>query len=154
VGLSGSGAGRPGLADNGAMSSPDVPLLDVPQLIALGQAARLKARADCPACGSLACPGWEALPGSFDRATLRRVATLRQPDVDEPAYEEYHPAGTQAWSPTAPIAPKYFPYNRCDVARCTVCERAFLRYTEAGGYYVEERIRDLNPDLVVDAALA
>ena len=29
--------------------------------------------------------------------------------------------------------------------------RAFLRYTEYGGYYVEERVRPLQAALVVDA---
>jgi hypothetical protein len=31
------------------------------------------------------------------------------------------------------------------------CGRPFLRYTEYGGYYVEERIRELRAALVVDA---
>lgn len=151
--MSGFGAGAFAMADNRPMSLSDVPVFDVARLVALGREAREKARADCPACATLRCPGWEALPGSFDRSVFVRVGTLRPPGVDEPPYEEFHPAGTQTWSPTAPIAPRYFPYNRSDVAQCATCGRAFLRYTEAGGYYVEERIRDLNPDLVVDAAL-
>lgn len=30
-----------------------------------------------------------------------------------------------------------------------MCERPFLRYTEYGGYYVDERIREVNPELIV-----
>jgi hypothetical protein len=33
------------------------------------------------------------------------------------------------------------------------CARPLLRYTEYGGYYVEERIRDLDARLLVDAPL-
>jgi hypothetical protein len=36
------------------------------------------------------------------------------------------------------------------VAQCTVCGRCALRYVEAGGYYVEPRIRALDPRLIVD----
>ena len=35
---------------------------------------------------------------------------------------------------------------------CADCGRAFLRYTEYGGYYVDARIRELSDaSLVVDA---
>jgi hypothetical protein len=105
-------------------------------------------RPPCPACAALVCPGWEALPGTYDRAGLRAIGTLRRPEVEDPTLEEYHPAGTHGWSPTAPIAPAFFPYNRCEVWQCARCARPFLRYTEYGGYYVEERIRALAPALV------
>ena len=48
-----------------------------------------------------------------------------------------------------PVALGYHPYNRCDVWRCTACRRVFLRYTEYGGYYQDERIRLVDPGLVV-----
>jgi hypothetical protein len=94
------------------------------------------------------------MPGGVDRATLERVGTLRDPAIEEPTVAEYHPDGTNAWSPDAPIAPAWFPYNRCDVWRCAACARAFLRYTEYGGYYAEERVRELDARLIVDAPLA
>ena len=99
------------------------------------------------------CPGWEALPGSFARDALERVGTLRDPAIDDPTVAEYHPAGTHGWSADAPIAPAWFPCNRCDAWRCGTCARAFLRYTEYGGYYTEERIREIDARLVVDAPL-
>ncbi len=108
----------------------------------------------CQTCTSLVCPGWETVPAGFDRAGLRRRATLRDPAIDDPTVVEYHPAGTHGWSVDAPIAPAYFPYNRCEVWQCTECARPFLRYTEYGGYYVDERIRELDAELVVDVALA
>jgi hypothetical protein len=104
--------------------------------------------APCDVCRTIRAPGWEALSGTFDVRQLRRVGTLRQPDVDDPTLTEYHPAGTNAWSPDAPIAPAFFPYNRCDVWQCANCGRPFLRYTEYGGYYEEERIRELHADKV------
>jgi hypothetical protein len=71
----------------------------------------------------------------------------------EPTFEEFHPEGTRYDSPLAPIAPAFFPYNRCDVFACNRCQRVLLRYTEFGGYYVDHRVRALNGDLVVDAPL-
>ena len=127
------------------MNDENLPVLDGTALRALAQA---QAGPGCPACAALKAPGWEALPGSFDASRLRKLATLRRPDVDDPTLEEYHPAGTHAWSPEAPIAPAFFPYNRCDVWQCASCGRPFLRYTEYGGYYVEERIRELEADKV------
>ena len=108
---------------------------------------------DCALCAGIPARGWEAVPGGFDRTTLRQVGTLRTAGDDEPTLLEHHPAGTNAWSPDAPIAPAFFPYNRCEVWECTQCKRPFLRYTEYGGYYVEERIRPVDAGLVVDPAL-
>lgn len=119
-------------------------------------AAELKAMAGaavptpCSECAAFVCPGWESLGGDFDRTRLRRVGTLRAAGDDEPTLAEYHPGGTHGWSAEAPIALGYFPYNRCDVWQCVSCGRAFLRYTEYGGYYVDERIRQLDPALIVE----
>lgn len=129
------------------MSEP-LPLLRAGDLRGLAQAHA--GRGACRACAPLVCPGWEALSATFDRAALRAVGTLRDPAVDAPTLREHHPAGTNGWSPEAPIAPEFFPYNRCEAWQCAACGRPFLRYTEYGGYYVEERIRELRAGLVVD----
>jgi hypothetical protein len=105
----------------------------------------------CPHCQHLVCPGWESLHSTFDRASLRRVGTLKPPGDDEPTLAEHHPAGTHSWSADAPIAPAFFPYNRCEVWLCVGCARPFLRYTEYGGYYQDERIREIQADLIDDA---
>lgn len=105
----------------------------------------------CPACGGLSCKAWEAIPGGFDARVLERAGTLRDPAIDDPTLEEHHPAGTHSWSPDAPIAPRSHPYNKCEVWRCPACRRAFVRYTEYGGYYNEARIRELDPTLIVEA---
>jgi hypothetical protein len=129
----------------------DLPKLDFPQLAAL---ARQSAGIDVAcACSAVDLAGWESVPLSLDEAALEEVGTLFADHFVEPPFEEYHPAGTRYDSPTAPIAPLYFPYNRCTVARCRVCGRHFLRYTEAGGYFVDRRIRLLDAALLVDAAL-
>jgi hypothetical protein len=142
------GRQRTSLAHNRAMTGSEVPVLDAEGLRRLAAA---QPREACPACAAVRAPGWEALPGSLDRTALRKVATLRRAEVEDPTLEEHHPQGTHSWSPDAPIAPAFFPYNRCDVWQCVRCGRAFLRYTEYGGYYLEERIRELRPELVVPA---
>lgn len=129
----------------------DVPVLSARDLIEIGRQA--SEDSSCPDCGELACAGWESMPSSFDRSRLKRIGTLRQSASEEPTLQECHPRGTHLWSADAPIAPAFFPYNRCDVWACNRCARAFLRYTEYGGYYEDERIRKLNPDLVADAPL-
>jgi len=131
------------------MSETDLPVFTVADLRRLAVAQPSQ---PCPSCAAVRAPGWEALPVSLDRDRLRKVATLRRAEVEEPTLEEHHPHGTHGWSPDAPIAPAFFPYNRCDVWQCVQCGRAFLRYTEYGGYYMEERIRELRADLVVGEA--
>lgn len=130
------------------MSDAPFPLLTGPDLVRLASATAQPA--PCPRCAAISARSWESVPGAFDRNALRQVGTLRQPGIDEPTLQEHHPAGTNGWSPDAPIAPSFFPYNRCDVWACLGCQRPFLRYTEYGGYYVEERIRPVDPALVVD----
>lgn len=123
---------------------------------ALREAAGAGSETECGVCHALRRPGWEALPSTFDEASLAPVGTLRQADADgdapEPTLDEFHPARTNYWSADAPIAADYHPYNRCDVWACKSCARVFLRYTEYGGYYIEQRIRAVDPALVVDAA--
>lgn len=105
-------------------------------------------------CALKACRGWESV--SDDRwpaNQMRPVGTLRKPPSDDPAeltFEEFHPDGTRYESSTAPIAPGYFPFNRCDVHACTRCGCAVLKYTEFGGYYVDQRVRLVDAALVVD----
>jgi hypothetical protein len=92
------------------------------------------------------------MPAGFDRKAWVRVGTLRDPDSDEPTLQEHHPRGTHGWSPDAPIALAYYPYNLCDAWQCKTCRRLYLRYTEYGGYYEDERVRQVDPALVLAAA--
>ncbi len=134
-----------GAQHNAGMTDVALPVLDAQQLRQLAQA---QAHAPCRRCAALKAPGWEALSATFEQAALRKVATLRCPEVEDPTLTEYHPGRTNAWSADAPVAPEYFPYNRCDVWQCVQCGRPFLRYTEYGGYYIEERIRELHAEVV------
>ena len=129
----------------------DLPKLDFSQLRALALQSDA-ADASC-GCAPVNLAAWESTPLSMDEANLEDVGTLFEDHFVEPTFEEYHPAGTRYDSPDAPIAPRYFPYNRCTVARCRVCGRYYLRYTEAGGYFVDRRIRLLQGALLVDASL-
>ncbi len=126
---------------------PEMPLLSAQDLAHVGRSSQ----PPCTDCQSLACAGWESVPGGSDLSRLKKVGTLRDPAQDDPTVAEFHPGGTRSWSVDAPIAPAWFPYNRCDVWCCTHCSKAFLRYTEYGGYYSDERIRELNPALVTPA---
>jgi hypothetical protein len=124
-----------------SMTDEATAVLDVDDLRRIAQA---HPQQPCPACAPIRAPGWEAVPSSLDRGNLQRVGTLRRPEVEDPTVDEYHPNGTHGWSPEAPIAPAFHPYNRCEVWECVRCGRPFLRYTEYGGYYMEERIRELD----------
>ena len=92
------------------------------------------------------CAGWESVSDTeWPAEQLTPVATLRDPEVYEPTFEEHHPNGTRYASADAPVVLKFFPYNRCDVFACSQCQQHVLRYTEFGGYYVDHRARRLNP---------
>lgn len=96
---------------------------------------------------------WTSLPVSFPEPQLERIGTLIQGDADQATFAEYHPDGSSFWSAQAPIAPLHYPYNRCDMWKCRTCGRVYLRYTEGGGYFVDQRIRQLTAPLLVDAPL-
>ncbi len=95
------------------------------------------------------CEGWESVSAPLGEPVLQLLGTLRDPDVAEPTFEERHQGGSRYASPHAPIAPDYFPYNRCEVWACRACGRGFLQYTEFGGYYVDHRLRQLDPARVI-----
>jgi len=105
-------------------------------------------------CALKACQGWESV--SDDRwpdQHMERAGTLRpplSPASQELTFEEFHPNGTRYESPQAPIAPGFFPFNRCDVFVCRRCNGVALKYTEYGGYYVDPRVRLVDAALVVD----
>lgn len=119
--------------------------------VALQALAAQAAATACASCRTLPSAGWEAVPASLDRALLEPLGTLYPVDTPDPnaaTLDEYHPHGTRYWSADAPIAPGWFPYNRCSVWRCRQCATVFLRYAEHGGYFEEERIRRVSPELV------
>ena len=130
------------------MEKPDTDLVLPEALQALSQSKP----SQCT-CALKHCRGWESV--SDDRwpaSQMQRKGTLRAPLPEgqtEPSFEEFHPDGTRYDSSQAPIAPTYFPYNRCDVFACTKCGCGVLKYTEYGGYYIDHRVRLLDPDLVL-----
>lgn len=121
-------------------------LLNRDQLLDLAKSPR--ASEDCPECSSLDCPGWVSKPGYFDLGKLKVLGTLKTESAEE-CWDEYHPDGTNLWSEDAPIAIQHHPYNRSDVCECIRCKRKFLHYTEYGGYYLDERLRELNAKFIV-----
>ncbi|WEF35313.1 hypothetical protein [Pseudoduganella chitinolytica] len=101
-------------------------------------------------CNRVPLAAWSALPMTLELDRFEEIGVLFDDPYDEPTFAEFHPAGTRYDSDAAPIAPRFYPYNRCTVARCLDCDRHYLRYNEAGGYFTELRIRALLPELLVD----
>lgn len=128
-----------------------LPYLDFAALEAL--ATRSDGVTSTCTCCATPLVGWTSRPVSFPDQQVHRIGTLIQGDVDDATLVEFHPKGTEYWSPVAPIAALYYPFNRCDVWECTACSRVFLRYTEGGGYFVDQRIRALTHAVLVDAPL-
>ncbi|MEY3295517.1 MAG: hypothetical protein RLZZ451_1565 [Pseudomonadota bacterium] len=114
------------------------------------RAAVAPAGPGCPHCAALRAPGWESVAAPVGEPLLACIGTLRDPAVDEPTVLERHAPGTGYWHARARVVPTHFPYNRCTVWRCPQCRRGFLQYTEAGGYYVDHRLRELDPTLIED----
>jgi hypothetical protein len=124
-------------------------ILDFATLTRLAQASAA-VTAPC-SCIKVSLAAWHALPLTLELDRFEDAGTLLLDPYSEPTFAEYHPAGTHYDSEDAPIAPRFYPFNRCNVARCMQCGRHYLRYNEAGGYFTELRIRALQPGLLVDA---
>lgn len=103
----------------------------------------------CADCAVLSRPAWESISGATATAQLDPVGPLGTPDIAH-RLTEFHPQGTHLWSPDAPIALGWHPYNQSTLWRCRDCAGVFLRYTEYGGYYQDERIRPLQAGLLVE----
>ena len=119
--------------------------------------ANLRAMAQHPSLGCTCalkdCQGWSSISESqWPQAQLPAVASLRDPDVAEPTFEEHHPHGTRYGDPLAPVSIAHFPANRCVLHAGQLCGQHVLRYTEIGGYYIDHRARRLNPAVIVDTA--
>ncbi|GGY87523.1 hypothetical protein ACFFTM_15725 [Pseudoduganella plicata] len=127
-----------------------MPKIAFATLMRLAQAS-VAVSAPC-SCNKVSLAAWSALPMTLNLDRFEEIGVLFDDPYDEPTFAEYHPDGTRYESDDAPIAPGYYPYNRCTVARCLDCDRHYLRYNEAGGYFTELRMRALQPGLVVDRA--
>ena len=107
-------------------------------------------------CALKICKGWESVSNDrWPSKQLKLEGTLRRELAQgetELSFEEFHPNGTRYDSPDAPVTLNYFPYNRADVFGCQQCGCAVLKYTEYGGYYIDQRVRLVDASLVVDAA--
>ena len=126
---------------------PDLPLIQSP--------AVLRTLAQNPSqactCALKNCMGWSSITeAQWPQAQLPTVASLREPDVTEPTFEEHHPQGTRYDDPQAPVSLAHFPTNRCLLHACRLCGQHVMRYTEFGGYYIDHRARRLDPSVIVD----
>ena len=126
--------------------------LNAAMLLELAQRAEQRTAAPCM-CTKTPLDGWHSQPLSLDETQFKEIGTLAPEGDPEPTFSEYLPGKTNYWSAEAPIAPRYFPYNRCAVWQCTLCSRLYLRYTEGGGYFVDRRIRAVQSALIEDVPL-
>ncbi|HEY2024436.1 hypothetical protein [Paraburkholderia sp.] len=126
--------------------------LNAAALLELARAAQQRATVPCE-CTRTPLDGWQSQPLSLDETRFDEIGTLMPQDDPEPTFGEYLPGKTTYWSANAPIAPRYFPYNRCGVWQCSSCGRLYLRYLEGGGYFVDRRIRAVNAELIEDVPL-
>ena len=131
----------------------EVTLIKVPnELIELLRQAEKGAPYDSSSCNcSLKrCSGWDSVNESAWPPSLEGpLATLRDASIVEPTFEEFQPASARFDAPCALISIKHFPYNRCDVFQCTRCNQGVLRYTEYGGYYIDQRARRVRSEQVI-----
>jgi hypothetical protein len=121
-----------------------LPVFDPAALRALAEASAAVA-ADC-ACLRPPARAWIDLPpqrsGQLEPLGQISAAPARA------SWQERHADAQGYWSERAPIAAHWYPYNRCELARCRDCGRAFLRYDESGGHAPQARLRLLDPDLL------
>lgn len=103
-------------------------------------------------CGGPALDAWTSFPVHFPEHQLKPIGTLIRDVYSEPTFEQFQLDGTNIWSVDAPIAPRFYPSNRCTVWECDLCHRVYLRYVEGGGYFVDSRIRRLRLCVLVDPA--
>jgi hypothetical protein len=126
--------------------------LDALALKQLAAATEPAAPAKACACGLQRATAWESITEErWPRALMQKIGTLRDEDIAEPTFEEWHPGGTRYDSPDAPVSVRHFPFNRCDLYRCGACSRLVLRYTEFGGYYIDHRVRLLDASLITSS---
>jgi hypothetical protein len=128
-------------------------LSDLPLLRSAAELRQLTQGRDTTPCSCALrrCGPWDSVSeGDWPREHMAPVGTLRDSAEPEPTFEEFHPDGTRYESPDAPVAIRFFPFNRCDIWLCGRCDQHWLRYTEFGGYYVDQRARRLQPEQIVD----
>ena len=119
-----------------------MPLLKTEDLTAV-----LKASSSKPcSCAVGICVSWESLPEErWPKEQMPSIGTLRDPTIDEPTFEQHHKVVdgklTHYDSADSPISALHFPYNRCDAFQCGTCQRVLLKYTEYGGYFIDQRVR-------------
>jgi len=110
------------LAVVGSAAMSSVPFLNTPD--ALRQLAN-QPHSPCQ-CSLQHCAGWESINDTaWPAAHMQHVATLRDPDVYEPTFEEQHPNGTRYESADAPVALKFFPTTD---AMCTLAVNVSSMY--------------------------
>ncbi|NYH14890.1 hypothetical protein [Paraburkholderia bryophila] len=126
--------------------------LNAATLFDLAREAEAHVATPC-SCTKTPLDGRQSQPLSIDETQFEEVGTLMPEDDPEPTFSEYLPGKTNYWAADAPIAPRYFPYNRCAVWQCSLCSRIYLRYTEGGGYFVDRRMRLLQAALIEDVPL-
>jgi len=140
-------ASSKGILEDGLSNSEQ--FLDIDSLTKLAALAA-SVTSDCR-CLLHDLSSWSTWPISYREQDFLQIGTLARLSSEEAILEEYHPAGTNYWSSTAPVAPRFYPYNQCTLWQCRCCSRIYLRHNDDGAYHVALRIRRLHAQFIVDA---
>lgn len=114
-------------------------------------AAKEDASESCQVCTKEKLQSWSDTKRDLG-SRIKVIAEFESAEaaIQRNGYTEYHPNGTNYWSPDAPIAIHFYPYNDCSINVCNKCNAVFLRYVEYAGHTRQHRIRYVNKDLIVD----
>jgi len=78
------------------------------------------------------------------------IGSLRDNKIKTLDYIEYNNKYGEYWSAESKIATNFYPYNHCEVYKCNDCNKIFLVYTEFGGHGPQQRIRNIDAQLIVE----
>jgi hypothetical protein len=78
------------------------------------------------------------------------IGSLRDVKIKTLDYIEYNNNYGEYWSAKSKIATNFYPYHNCEVYKCKYCNKLFLVYTEYGGHGPQQRIRNVNAELIVE----
>lgn len=130
------------------MSGDDLKKFEISDLLAL-----IRKESDsetCSVCKKQGLKQWSNITDEIE-GNLIPVAEFNHSEtsINRNGYTEYHPDGTNYWSPDAPIAVHYYPYHECQIKVCSLCSAVFLTYTDYSGHGPQHRIRYVDEKLIV-----
>lgn len=81
---------------------------------------------------------------------LKLIGSLKDPKLKMLHYVEFSNSENECWTENYKIATNFYPYNSSNVYQCKDCNRLFIIYTENGGHFPQERIREVKKELIIE----